>query len=349
MTVMYRLALTANFVTLLSLAAPALADDGSATYGLTKTAPSNDRTSETSIRAGRGFNQNRVDGAKSTRTTSQSVAVGVNQGFGWGGLALEVEQLNRDIEEPSFRSESTKSTSIITPGVNVKVSPTFLVTAGFSIYRTDVDNDLVPGGEYDLNTQRSLLRGTWLYGKGDPGEGDSLSLTLASEARAEKIYQIQGYPSDLVDRDYIPAQAEIAYKRHVNDRLDVTASTRYSHYNKDVYEDMYDSDVPSTPTLAQVFDYLLSFKAAARFAVTNTLAFVGEVGRKAALDTNAYIGDEYLVGTGGAAGVELEIGPVDAGLKYMTSNGRKTHEANGQSYDYANRQSAAVATLAVSM
>lgn len=306
-------------------------------------------SSNTTVTARRGYSQNLVDGTKSTHMTAKSVEVGVGQTFTWGGLAVTAEQLTRHITDQASLTASEKSTSVISPAFTANVRPGFSVGAGFEVFRTDVASDLVQESEYDLNAQRGILRGTWVYGKGDPGEGDSVSLSLASEARAERHYQVSGSTEDLVDRDYIPAQVELTYDRRASDRLRLTATTRYSHFNKDVYEDRYDSELAQATTTSQAFDYLLSFRAAARLALSRSFAVVGELGRKGILDTDSYTGDEHLVGTGGSIGVEAEVGPVQGSLKYLLSTGSKDHRIAGERYSQASRQSAALASLVVAL
>ena len=83
---------------------------------------------------------------------------------------------------------------------------------------------------------------------------------------------------------------------------------------------------------------LLSFKGRLSYSMTRIFTLVSEVGRKAALDTNTLVGDEYLVGLSAMAGVEIRPHAASSfGLGLTDSSGRKTHKVQGQSYDYANR------------
>lgn len=276
-------------------------------------------------------NQVRVDGAKSTAIDNRSAGMTVATTVDPVRLQLGVAAVTRDLDEQRAGSRSTKKTQIASPLVAVNVTPTTSALVGMSVIRTNVSNDAVPDGDYTLNNQRAVA------GFRRQTADSTSSLIATSEARAEHDYDVYGYP--MVDRDYAPLQVDFDQEHKLNDTFKADWGVRYSHYNDDVYKDQYDSDVPKTPTVAQVFDYLLSLKAGVTYAVTRAFDLRTEVKRKAALDTNSYESTEYLVGNAGAVTATLKVGDAaTVGLGFETSAGKKTHEVQGQSYAYADQR-----------
>jgi len=276
-------------------------------------------------------NQIRVDGRSSSTISARGGLMTIATELRPVRLQLGVATLTRDIDDQRAGSETGKRTQMATPAVAWSPSSDTSILAGISIIQTKTHNDAVDSGAYDLDTRRAFLTFT---------RHDAVGMTrlrVASEARAEYAYSLYGYP--MVDRDYVPLQVDLNREVQLDTAWKLDGGIRYSHYNGDVYADQHDSDVPKTPTLAQVFDYLLTFKAGVTYAVNDAFSVRSEFRRKAALDTDSYAGTEYLVGLAGGISGLFALGDSAAvAVGYETSSGEKTHEVQGQRYAYSDQR-----------
>jgi hypothetical protein len=283
----------------------------------------------TMIEAQTRLNRLEVNSEKSARVEYRSYGVEGTYRADSADLGLGVDQLQRERKDFRAGSEFSRDTQVYTPTFTWFFNDNFYTTVKHSEYRTDVERRDFMGEDYRLDGRRSSISATFI-------DGSNIWRTSAyTELRSEHEYTLGEYA--FTDRDYIPAQAKFEWLAAWTPRLSSSLITTYSHYNHDVYKDQYDSDVPSTPTLPQVFDYLLTLGAEVKYSLLNNLDLSAGILRKAALDVNSYTGDEYVRAATLSAGVEYEpIQSLSLGAATTQSAGEKTHEVNGQSYKYAN-------------
>lgn len=337
-----RLAILATLL----IASAARAEDS--TVAGTKVAPEMSGERQLELTHWRGTNAVKVDGDDSQTVGYRSFGAQLHYAPRVYSVDLAGSNLLRDVEDERQSGQTDKATTIVTPAFGLNVGERLTVQLAYSDIRTHVENTLA-GDSYELDADRQALT------VGYKGDGSTLTVTYATEARAEKDYKVGdlallGYEYEATDRDYVPAQLDVAYVRRIFQPLQLNGKVRYSHYNDDVYKDTYDTAVPKTPTVGQVFDYLLSFDVGAAYDLTPSVALVTAFDRKAALDTNSYTGDEYLVGTGATIGTKARFSDAaTVSASATTATGKKTHEVDGTSYDYANRLTRFEASVALAM
>ncbi len=314
----------------------------------TKVAPDMNGERQLELTHWRGINAVKVDGENSQRIDYRSYGAQMHYAPKVFIIDLSGTNLLRASEDIRMRGDSDKSTTIVTPAFGLRLTPALTAHLSYSDIRTHVENSFIEDS-YDLDANRQTLSFRW------KGGAQTVDVTFATEARAEKEYKIgnmalTGYEFEMKDRDYVPAQLDVAYVRRIVQPLQLSGKVRYSQYDDDVYKDDYDTDLPKTPTVAQVFDYLLSFDAGLAYDLTQSVALVTSFERKAALDTNSYTGDEYLVGTGATLGAKARFSDAATASASATSaKGAKSHEVDGQSYDYANKLTRFEASVALAM
>lgn len=324
------LRLIASCLCILSLSTPTYADE--ATSAALHGQASKAQSFQTEFGAEQALNRLDVDGAKSSRIEYQQFkANGTYMANGFtAGLGLN--NLQRGEEEYRVPGSVDKRTVSYNPTVGFRAASGLGASLNYTINNTKAVRDHNTERNYDLNTRR--LGGQIEYAVGN----QLFALRYDGEARAEQDYINPVYQLPLFDRDYVPAQASLLWDRWINPALSVNALMRYSHYNKDVYEEQYGSATPSKPTLGQVFDYLLSFKVGARYSLSQKWAVAGDLMRKAALDVNSYNGDSYVLAyTGGLNLTYLVSKNAFLGVGTEQSKGQKVHEVQQVSYKYANR------------
>lgn len=274
-----------------------------------------------------GLSTTTSNGKKEDQLRIKAFGVGVSDQVGTFGFGLDLTHLDRSVENEQTAIKIDKTTTMATPSFFYRPNSQLELRLAETFIRTNADNSQLQGNSYKLNANRTIVQATF----GDKRR--NFGAQLASASKAEKRYDLGNYP--LTDRDYLPWQLDLSTTQPVTEALSMRGYLRYSHYDKTVYEQDYSGDVPKYPTLAQVFDYLISIKAGAAFAVNEWLGLTAEAERKAALDTNSYAGDEYAVAYGGRLGVEARpVKKLALGAGWSQSSGKKVHHVQGQSYDY---------------
>lgn len=322
------------FSAALLLASTARAEES--TVSRTKVTPEMGGDRQLELTAWRGEDRLAVDGEDSAKIGFRSFGAQIHYAPKVVTLDLSGTDLQRKIRDLSRSGDADKATTIVTPSIGLHLTPRLVAKLSFSDIRTHVENSLVDRN-YELDANRKAASLEWRDGV------QTLVTTLASEVRAEAS-------ENQADRDYVPAQIEVLYGRQVSGPLAVGGKLRYSQYNDDVYKDDYDTDVPKSPTVRQVLDYLLSFSAGASYDIAHRFQVLGGAERKAALDTNSYTGEDYLVSTAATIGAKTRFSDAaTVSASATTAQGSKTHDVDGQSYDYASRTTRFEASVALAM
>lgn len=296
----------------------------------------------------RGASAVKVDGDDSQKTSYRSFGAQLHYAPKVVTLDLAGSNLLREIDDVRADGRADKTTTIVTPSLGLKLSRELTARISYSDIRTRVDNSLADDA-YSLDSDRQALSLVW------QNPAHRVAFTFATEARAEQRLRsgslaLNAPIGDVVDRDYVPAQVDAVYARRVIPVLEISGRARYSEYNRDVYLDQDDATGPKSAAPGQLIDHRMSFGLGATYAATPVLGLTAAFDRKAALDTNSYAGDEYVVGRAATIGVKARFSDAATVSAAATaSTGEKDRKAGDERFDVSSRSTRIEASVALAM